>query len=96
MIGTQRVRLANGNTRVYRDVAEFRYTNSPPHHHWHAGELGSDSFELRTLDGRTLVRDRKSGFCLADQLGLRAGLLSRPSSGLPRRLRAVPSGGEER
>ena len=29
-------------------------------------------------------------------LGRRAGLLSRPPSGLPRRLRAVPSGGDER
>ena len=71
MIGTQRVRLANGNTRVYRDVAEFRYTNSPPHHHWHL--MRFDSFELRTLDGRTRVRDRKSGFCLADHWGAAPG-----------------------
>ena len=32
-----------------------------------------DSFELRTLDGRTLVRDRKSGFCLADHWGAAPG-----------------------
>ena len=32
-----------------------------------------DSFELRTLDGRTLVRDRKSGFCLADHWGTAPG-----------------------
>ena len=30
MIGTQRVHLANGKVRTYRDVAQFRYTNSPP------------------------------------------------------------------
>ena len=71
MIGTQRVRLANGKTRVYEGVAEFRYTNSPPHHHWHL--MRFDSFELRTLDGRTLVRDRKSGFCLADHWGAAPG-----------------------
>ena len=67
MTGTQRVRLANGRTRRYADVAQFRYTNSPPHHHWHL--MRFDAFELRTLDGRTLVRDRKSGFCLADHWG---------------------------
>jgi hypothetical protein len=71
MNGTQRVRLANGLTRVYRNVAQFRYTNSPPHHHWHL--MRFDSFELRALDGRTLVRDRKSGFCLADHWGAAPG-----------------------
>jgi hypothetical protein len=71
MIGTQHVRLANGLTRTYDDVAQIRYTNSPPHHHWHL--MRFDSFELRTLDGRTLVRDRKSGFCLADHWGAAPG-----------------------
>jgi hypothetical protein len=71
MIGTQRVHLANGAWRTYSDVARFRYTNSPPHHHWHL--MRFDSFELRTLEGRTLVRDRKSGFCLADHWGLAPG-----------------------
>jgi hypothetical protein len=71
MTGTQRVRLANGKMRTYSRVAQFRYTNSPPHHHWHL--MRFDSFELRTLDGRTLVRDRKSGFCLADHWGAAPG-----------------------
>jgi lysyl oxidase/WD40 repeat protein len=71
MDGTQRVRLANGKVRTYTDVAQLRYTNSPPHHHWHL--MRFDSFELRTLDGRTLVRDRKSGFCLADHWGAAPG-----------------------
>ena len=71
MIGTQHVHLANGNTRIYRAVAQIRYTNSPPHHHWHL--MRFDSFELRTLDGSTLVRDRKSGFCLADHWGAAPG-----------------------
>ena len=71
MIGTQRVRLANGKVRTYGDVAQFRYTNSPPHHHWHL--MRFDSFELNTLDGQLLVRDRKSGFCLADHWGAAPG-----------------------
>ena len=71
MLGTQRVRLANGNVRTYPDVAQIRYTNSPPHHHWHL--LRFDSFELRTPDGLLLVRDRKSGFCLADHWGAAPG-----------------------
>ncbi len=72
MTGTQRVRLANGRVRTYDRVAQFRYTNSPPHHHWHL--MRFDSFELRTLDGHTLVRDRKSGFCLADHWGAAPGV----------------------
>lgn len=71
MTGTQRVRLGNGSVRTYRGVAQFRYTNSPPHHHWHL--MRFDSFELRTPDGTTLVRDRKSGFCLADHWGAAPG-----------------------
>jgi hypothetical protein len=72
MTGTQRVLLANGKVRIYNGVAQFRYTNSPPHHHWHL--MRFDSFELRTLDGTTLVRDRKSGFCLADHWGAAPGV----------------------
>ena len=71
MTATQRVRLANGLTRRYDGAGQIRYTNSPPHHHWHL--MRFDSFELRTLDGRTLVRDRKSGFCLADHWGAAPG-----------------------
>ncbi len=72
MTGTQRVRLANGRVRTYDHVARLRYTNSPPHHHWHL--MRFDSFELRTLDGHVLVRDRKSGFCLADHWGAAPGV----------------------
>ena len=72
MTGTQRVLLANGKWRTYGDVAQFRYTNSPPHHHWHL--MRFDSFQLRTLGGQTLVSDRKSGFCLADHWGAAPGV----------------------
>ena len=75
MTGTQRVLLANGSVAHVPGVAQFRYTNSPPHHHWHL--MSFDTFQLRTLDGTTLVRDRKSGFCLADHWGARAGQVAR-------------------
>ncbi len=71
MNGTQRVRLANGAVRTYPNVAQIRYTNSAPHHHWHL--MHFDSFELNTPDGLVLVRDRKSGFCLADHWGAAPG-----------------------
>jgi hypothetical protein len=71
MIGMQEVLLANGAVRTYDDVAQLRYTNSTPHHHWHL--MRFDSFELRTSDGTLLVRDRKSGFCLADRYGAAPG-----------------------
>jgi hypothetical protein len=71
MTGTQRVHLANGKVRTYPGVAQFRYTNSPPHHHWHL--MRFDSFELHAPDGLLLVRDRKSGFCLDDHWGAAPG-----------------------
>jgi len=71
MTGTQEVLLANGAVRTYDDVAQLRYTRSAPHHHWHL--MRFDSFELRTSDGKLLVRDRKNGFCLADRYGAAPG-----------------------
>jgi hypothetical protein len=71
MRATQRVALANGRSRLYPDVGLLRYTSAGNHHHWHL--LRFDSYELRSLDGQVLVRDRKSGFCLADHYGLAPG-----------------------
>jgi hypothetical protein len=67
MLASQRVLLANGRWHAEREVARLRYTNAASHHHWHL--LRVVSYELRSLDGSTLVRDRKSGFCLADHYG---------------------------
>ena len=67
MIGTQHVLLANGKSRTYRDVAP-----APLHELAAAPPLASHALRLvraPQLDGRTLVRDRKSGFCLADHYG---------------------------
>jgi hypothetical protein len=71
MTATQHVELSNGNWRTYPGVGQLRYTNAPPHHHWHL--LKFVAFTLRTLDGGVVVSDRKSGFCLADHWGAAPG-----------------------
>ncbi|HSO02266.1 MAG TPA: lysyl oxidase family protein, partial [Gaiellaceae bacterium] len=53
---------------TYDDAGRLRYTPSSSHTHWHL--LGFQRYELRTLAGELMVRDRKSGFCLADHYGL--------------------------
>lgn len=70
MRATQLVRMSDRSVRAYPDAGRLRYTPSPTHTHWHL--LGFQRYELRTLDGAVVVRDRKSGFCLADHYGLAA------------------------
>jgi hypothetical protein len=51
----------------------LRYTVAPPHYHWHL--LGYVRFELRRAsDFSLIVRDHKSGFCLADHYGIAPGI----------------------
>ena len=71
MTATQRVLLENGRWRAYAGVGQLRYTNSPPHRHWHLMKF--DVYQLRTPSGDALVSDRKSGFCLADHWGTAPG-----------------------
>ena len=68
MFAQQLVRMSDGTVRTYEDAGRLRYTSSPTHTHWHL--LDFQRYELRTLDGELIVRDRKSGFCLADHYGL--------------------------
>jgi hypothetical protein len=70
MRAVQLVRMSDRSVRTYADAGRLRYTPSPSHTHWHL--LGFQRYELRTLDGNLVVRDRKSGFCLADHYGLAA------------------------
>ncbi len=64
----QLVRLADGGARVYERAGRLWYTPHPPHFHWHL--LGFQRFELRrAADFELVVRDRKTGFCLADHYG---------------------------
>jgi hypothetical protein len=44
---------------------EMRYTSGGGHSHFHL--LDFMRYELRTLDGRRVRRDRKQGFCLGDR-----------------------------
>ncbi|HWB23407.1 MAG TPA: lysyl oxidase family protein [Gaiellaceae bacterium] len=71
MDATQHVLLANGKWTTYPDVGLLRYTNSQPHYHWHL--MRYDSYELHSLTGKLLIRDRKAGFCLADHYGIAPG-----------------------
>ena len=58
----------DGSVRTYEDAGRLRYTPESTHSHWHL--LDFQRYELRTLAGDLVVRDRKSGFCLADHYGL--------------------------
>jgi Tol biopolymer transport system component len=65
MHGAQVVRLAGGGRHTYPAVGVLRYVRSSSHSHWHV--MGFQRYELRRVsDYALLVRDRKSGFCLAD------------------------------
>ena len=64
----QIVELSDGSVRVYDRAGRLRYTPESTHSHWHL--LRFQRYELRDPEGRLLVRDRKSGFCLADHYGL--------------------------
>jgi WD40-like Beta Propeller Repeat/Lysyl oxidase len=65
MRGSQVVRLAGGGRKTYPRVGMLRYVYSSTHSHWHV--MGFQRYELRRAgDHALLLRDRKSGFCLAD------------------------------
>jgi hypothetical protein len=66
MRGAQIVRLsAGGRRQTFPRVGFLRYDYSPTHSHWHV--MGFQRYELRRAsDYALLLRDRKSGFCLAD------------------------------
>jgi hypothetical protein len=67
----QLVRLSDGGIRAYDGAGRLRFTDAPPHHHWHL--MSFQRFELRRAsDYALVVRDRKVGFCLADHYGLAA------------------------
>ena len=68
MRADQIVRSRSG-VAVFRNRGRIRFVSDPPHHHWHL--MRFQQFELRRAsDFALVVRDRKSGFCLADHYGL--------------------------
>ena len=64
MQADQLVRLRNGGFERFEQVGRIRYNVSPSHSHWHLQPF--EQYELRTVDGRRIVRDHKSGFCLTN------------------------------
>ena len=72
MDAVQVIRLRTGGTRTVRTVGGMRYTADAPHFHWHL--IDFDRYELRRAsDFSLVVRDRKTGFCLADHYDHAAG-----------------------
>ena len=65
MTATQLVRRSDGSTARLPLRARLRFVVSESHRHWHL--LGFETYELRTVDGGTLGRDHKTGFCLGDR-----------------------------
>jgi hypothetical protein len=65
MRASQLARLARGARLTYPRIGVLRYVRSSTHNHWHI--LGFQRYELRRIaDDGLVVRDHKSGFCLAD------------------------------
>lgn len=60
----QLVRLRSGGFERFEQVGRIRYNVSPSHSHWHLQPF--EQYELRTVAGRRIVRDHKSGFCLTN------------------------------
>jgi hypothetical protein len=65
MIADQVIAQAGAPAELVRGAGRLRYVRARDHRHWHL--LGFDRYELRRPGGRTLIRDRKSGFCLGDR-----------------------------
>jgi hypothetical protein len=65
MSARQIVRRDDGSRASYALRATLRFVVSETHRHWHL--LGFERYELRTLNGRVVGRDRKTGFCLGDR-----------------------------
>ena len=81
MTATQLVQRADGAVDRVPAVGRLRYVVSPDHRHWHL--LGFDRYSLRRADGgRTVRRDRKTGFCLGDRYRTSAALAG-PSPAAP-------------
>jgi hypothetical protein len=61
----QVVARSDGRRERVGGPMRIRFVNGGGHSHWHLEDF--QRFELRTVGGRTLRRDRKTGFCLGDR-----------------------------
>jgi hypothetical protein len=62
MLAAQLIETRGGSFQRVAGVGRMRYNVSPSHSHWHLQPF--ERYELRRLDGKQVVRDHKSGFCL--------------------------------
>jgi hypothetical protein len=62
MRAEQLVPLRGGGLRRVVGVGRLRYNVNLSHSHWHLQSF--EQYEVRTLHGRRIGRDHKSGFCL--------------------------------
>ena len=67
MVADQIVSRAGAPSELVRGTGRLRYVVSPDHRHWHL--LGFQRYALTRANGRVVVRDRKTGFCLGDRYG---------------------------
>jgi Lysyl oxidase len=72
MTVTQLVRRTDGSTASYPVSGSIRFVSSETHRHWHY--LDFERYELLTVDGKLLGRDRKTGFCLGDRYDAQASV----------------------
>jgi hypothetical protein len=83
MRADQLVWLRGGGVRRLSTVGRLRYNVSTSHSHWHLQPF--EQYELRTLEGKQIVRDHKSGFCLTSDhkspLPTKGQAASRPVKG---------------
>ena len=71
MTARQVVRTVDRTATTHALKARLRFVVSETHRHWHL--LGFERYELRALDGQTVGRDRKTGFCLGDRYDADSG-----------------------
>jgi hypothetical protein len=66
MVADQIVQMSDGSQSTVPGVGPMAYVYSVGHQHWHF--LDFERYELRSPDapGDTIVRDQKTGFCLAN------------------------------
>ena len=75
---TQQIRRGDGSTRSIPLRATLRYVRSEDHSHWHL--LRFMRYELRSANGTSVRRDRKTGFCLGDRYQVAAPPPGAPAS----------------
>lgn len=61
----QVVNRSDGRRERVGSPMRLQFIRGGGHGHWHLADF--QRFELRTVGGRTLRRDRKAGFCLGDR-----------------------------